>query len=162
MVHTDTDTNQASRVMASSAVLNAASHHLFADCRQIFDAYMQCRATPDPAHAATPAARCAHLAASVLDCATQTFSSIATTFPQCQPLFRKLWRCLDNNDQNRIYCRPEERLYYKCIGKEIQIWKGRGPKDGYKGDNSRGVEEDRWPFMMHVWWYKNNHPNDEE
>jgi hypothetical protein len=100
-------------VMATSAVLSAASHLLFASCREHFDSFMRCRSTPDPQRTATPAERCADLAQACIKCSHDAFQLVAQSSP-CRDLFRKFWRCLDNNDLNRIYCRAEERVFYEC------------------------------------------------
>lgn len=88
--------NEQERVMATSAVLSAASHHLFQGCRAVFDAYMRCRLTIDR-DGPIPAEHCADLARQVIACGNDTFKGIAGS--PCADAFRRLWRCLDNNDQ---------------------------------------------------------------
>lgn len=154
------------KVEATSAILNASSHSLFHHCHPAFNAYMHCRRStllpsPEP---------CQHLARLVISCATTHYEWLAES--PCRRAFRQFWRCLDNNDQNVIYCRGEERLFYDCVGDGLgklgregdggevrRLWRGSGPGDGFKEDAS-GAEEGRWPFQWHVWWYKNHKPND--
>lgn len=76
-------------VQASSAVLSAASHYLYAACLAPFDQYMQCRST-------SPPLACTALAEQVVRCANLHFCRLRQS--PCQPFFRRLWRCLDNND----------------------------------------------------------------
>jgi NADH dehydrogenase (ubiquinone) 1 alpha subcomplex subunit 8 len=111
------DPNQ--MVMATSAVLSAATHFLFSECRAHFDAFMSCRSTLDPQRNAPPAVRCAELAKTCVECSQESFQRVALS--PCRDLFRKFWRCLDNNDQNRIYCRAEERDFYNCTKEHLVL-----------------------------------------
>lgn len=152
------DQSTSARVEATSAVLHAASHSLFHACRPTFDLYMHCRRTtltPSPS-------LCAPLAQSVIDCANRHFLWLSGS--PCQKAFRQFWRCLDNNDQNVIYCRGEESGFLECVrgekGEEVRrLWRGSGPEEGKV--EAKGAEEGRWPFQWHVWWHKNHKPNDE-
>jgi NADH dehydrogenase (ubiquinone) 1 alpha subcomplex subunit 8 len=148
------------KVAATSAILHAASHSLFKSCRPHYDLYMSCRqqtAIPSPA-------LCSSLARAVIHCANSHFAALKAS--TCQPCFRRFWRCLDNNDQNVIYCREEERAFYECVrgveGREVrELWRGQGPEGGVK-ERAVGAEEERWRFRNHVWWHKNHKPTDDD
>lgn len=142
------------RVMASSAVLMAASHYLFKECSESFNVYMQCR---EDNKMNDPAVTCQDHAHQSLECARQAFVKLKESDPETRTLFRRMWRCLDNNDQNVIYCREEEAAL-DAVLKVKTLWRGRGPSDGYKAPEESNIEADRWPFQWHVWRMKNHKP----
>ena len=139
---TESDDNQenSSMVMATSAVLSAATHILFGQCRTQFDSFMGCRSALDPTRSTTPAERCTDLAQSCITCSQKVYQKLAES--PCRDLFRKFWRCLDNNDQNRIYCREDEREFYACT-KEHLVSKCNANIEYRELKENFGKEEDR-------------------
>jgi hypothetical protein len=66
-----------------------------------------------------------------------------------------------------MYCRPEEELFYKCIGKSglrghhKRLWRGTGPSHsaGIK-DEGNFPEKDRFWYKWHVYNYKYKYPKE--
>ncbi|PJF18177.1 NADH-ubiquinone oxidoreductase [Paramicrosporidium saccamoebae] len=107
-------------IPSTSAPLLASSFILEQDCRGTNDAYILCRnANDDPAV-------CETLAHAVLECTRRSLDRVAAS--PCRTLFERFWRCLDVNNQDFIYCRPEEFSFEACTKLHLPISSNKSVK----------------------------------
>lgn len=140
-----------SMVPATSAPLVAAAFLLEDACKTPNSVFIGCRAD-----SADPTA-CLSAASDVLECTQGFFRRLAAS--RCQALFSRFWRCLDMNNQDRIYCRAEEDSFLQCarleLGVSKRLWQGFHPDRGLKEEGAI-PESGSWRYQWHVWTHKNN------
>lgn len=136
---------------ATSAPLLVASFLIEQKCKEANDKFMSCR------HRHEDPSQCLIHATAVLDCVSHLFTVLRQS--SCQRLYERFWRCLDINNQDHIYCRPEEFDFYACtkehLGVGKRLWKADRPEKGFKEEGER-PELGNWRFAWHVWSHKNN------
>lgn len=128
----------------------AAAFLLENACKDPNDAFIKCRRDN-----ADPAA-CLAAASAVLECSQSFFRRLAAS--RCQTLFAHFWRCLDMNNQDRIYCRGEEDAFLQCARSELglskRLWQSYHPARGLKVEGEI-PEGGSWRYQWHVWTHKN-------
>lgn len=138
-------------VPATSAPLLAAAFLLENACKAPNDVFIRCRVD------STDPAACLPAADAVLECTRGFFRRLAAS--RCQALFTRFWRCLDMNNQDRIYCRGEEDAFLQCARSELgvskRLWQSYHPARGLK-EEGEIPEGGSWRYQWHVWTHKNN------